>query len=105
MEIVIQPKVFYIFRVILIKMPVSSLQKLKQTNKILKFIWKAQIPDSESNLRGERQMLFFFSFVNLRFLYIFINQVTILGLKVKLKLSMETNRTVRDGRGRKKGKG
>lgn len=38
MEIVIQPKVFYIFRVILIKMPVSSLQKLKQTNKILKFI-------------------------------------------------------------------
>lgn len=50
-------------------------------------------------------MLFFFSFVNLRFLYIFINQVTILGLKVKLKLSMETNRTVRDGRGRKKGKG
>lgn len=66
---------------------------------------EAQIPDSESNLSGERQMLFFHSFVDLRFLYMAINQVSILGMKVKLKLYMETNRIARDGRGRKKRKG
>lgn len=66
---------------------------------------EAQIPDSESNLRGKRQMLFFLSFVDLRFLYMAINQVSILGMKVKLKLSMETNRTARDGRGGRRGRG
>lgn len=80
------------------KFQCHSLQKLKQ---IPKTHWQAQIPDSESNQRGKEQMLFFLSFVVLKIFYRAINQVFILDVKVKLKLPMGTNRTIRDGKGRK----
>lgn len=50
-------------------------------------------------------MFFFLSFVDLRFLYRAINQVSVLHVEVKLELSMETNRTTRDGDGGRRVRG